>query len=71
MFNFDAGLMKYFSLTERVRLQFRWETFNVTNTLQYGVPNKTVGAPDFGVIRTTDGMADVLTFFVARFLTTS
>jgi hypothetical protein len=37
-----------------MRLQFRWETFNVTNTPQYGVPNKTVGAPDFGVIRTTD-----------------
>jgi hypothetical protein len=54
MFNFDAGLMKQFTLTERMRLQFRWETFNVTNTPQYGVPNKTVGAPDFGVIRTTD-----------------
>ena len=54
MFNFDAGLMKQFTLTERIRLQFRWETFNVTNTPQYGVPNKTVGAPDFGVIRTTD-----------------
>ena len=54
MFNFDAGLMKYFNVTERVRLQFRWETFNATNTPQYGDPNRTFGAPDFGVIRTTD-----------------
>lgn len=54
MFNFDAGLMKFFNITEWVRLQFRWETFNSTNTPQYGDPNRTFGAPDFGVIRTTD-----------------
>jgi hypothetical protein len=54
LFNFDAGLMKYFAVTERVGIQFRWETFNATNTPQYGNPNRTFGAPDFGVIRTTD-----------------
>jgi hypothetical protein len=54
MFNFDAGLMKVFHVTERARLQFRWETFNTTNTPQYADPNRTFGAPDFGVIRTTD-----------------
>ena len=54
LFNFDAGLMKYFAVTERVGMQFRWETFNATNTPQYGNPNRTFGAPDFGVIRTTD-----------------
>ena len=54
LFNFDAGLMKYFAVTERLGIQFRWETFNATNTPQYGNPNRTFGAPDFGVIRTTD-----------------
>jgi len=33
----DWGLAKTFLLTERFNLQFRWDTFNVTNTPSYDV----------------------------------
>jgi hypothetical protein len=50
-FNMDAGLMKMFRVTERFRLQFRWETFNVTNTTTFADPNASLGNPDFGKSR--------------------
>ncbi len=34
-FGWDAGLNKSFTLTERVNLQFRWEVFNVTNSVRF------------------------------------
>jgi hypothetical protein len=49
----DVALMKNFQLIERVRLQFRAEAFNISNTPQYGRPNTTFGAPTFGVITGT------------------
>jgi hypothetical protein len=53
MFNLDFGLMKAFPLTEHVRLQFRWETFNLTNTPTLGVPNSNIESPDFTTVRGT------------------
>ena len=53
LFNLDGGLMKNFSLTERFRLQFRWETFNLTNTPTLSDPNASLGNPDFGKSRGT------------------
>ncbi len=50
--NLDAGLMKMFSITERVQMQFRWEVFNVTNSPQYADPVTTVG-PNLGTISST------------------
>jgi hypothetical protein len=52
-FNVDFGLMKSFPITERVNLQFRWETFNLTNTPTLADPNTTLESPDFGKIRST------------------
>jgi hypothetical protein len=52
-FNVDFGLMKNFRLTERLALQFRWETFNITNTPTLADPNSNFDSPDFGVIRGT------------------
>ena len=49
----DVALMKNFQLVERVRLQFRAEAFNISNTPQYGKANTTFGAPTFGVITGT------------------
>jgi Carboxypeptidase regulatory-like domain len=37
--NFDFSLLKNFNFTERLRLQFRWEVFNLFNTPQFAVPN--------------------------------
>ncbi len=56
IFNWDVGLMKNFQLTERVRLQFRWEAFNVTNHPSYGTPNSNLSSPDVGKITRTLGL---------------
>ena len=37
MFNMDTGLNKDFSLGENRRLEFSWQTFNVTNSVRYDV----------------------------------
>ncbi|MGH9341455.1 MAG: TonB-dependent receptor domain-containing protein [Acidobacteriota bacterium] len=55
MFNLDLGLMKNFWLTEDKRIQFRWETFNVTNTPFWADPNATIDNPQVGIIRSTRG----------------
>jgi hypothetical protein len=36
--NLDSSVFKYFNFTETVRLQFRAEAFNTTNTPQFGQP---------------------------------
>ncbi|MBI4875810.1 MAG: TonB-dependent receptor [Acidobacteria bacterium] len=53
LLNIDLGLMKNFRVTERFQLQFRWETFNITNTPTLGDPNSALGNPDFGTVRGT------------------
>lgn len=34
-FNIDTGLYKNFNITESKKLQFRWESYNVTNTVRF------------------------------------
>ena len=47
--NFDTSLFKNFSFTERLRLQFRAEFFNLFNKAQFAPPGSlTVGTPTFG-----------------------
>ncbi len=51
--NLDASLFKEFRFTERIRLQFRAEAFNLTNTPTFTLPNArsavlTVGNAAFG-----------------------
>jgi hypothetical protein len=48
--NLDFSVVKNFSFTESLRLQFRAEAFNVANTPVFGLPNTTVGNPGLGVI---------------------
>jgi hypothetical protein len=51
--NWDLGLSKNFQMTERYRLQFRVEAFNLFNRTQFGVPDTTVSDQStgyFGVI---------------------
>ncbi len=43
--NFDLGLMKMFSLTEKLRLQFRAELFNAFNTPHFNSPFASTNTP--------------------------
>ena len=46
----DMGANKNIPLTEKVRLQFRSEFFNIFNHPQYGLPQATYGVQSFGSI---------------------
>ena len=48
--NFDASLFKNFSLTEKVKAQFRGEALNATNTPLFYGPNVSFGSGSFGKI---------------------
>ena len=49
----DVGLMKNITLREPVKLQIRAESFNLTNTPQFGRPNTTVNSATFGQVTGT------------------
>jgi hypothetical protein len=48
--NWDTGLFKNFTITERVRVQFRFESFNTWNHTQWRVPIRDVSDSRFGQI---------------------
>lgn len=51
LFGWDAGLFKDFPLgSERVRMQFRAEFFNLTNRANFNNPNLSVNSGGFGTI---------------------
>lgn len=52
--NIDLGVHKAFDVREGMRLQFRAEAFNATNTPHFGVPNAQVGNANFGTIGSAD-----------------
>ena len=51
--NFDLGLGKFFNISERVRLQFRTEFFNISNTPHFALPQRSMSDPAFGRITHT------------------
>ncbi|MBS0276808.1 MAG: TonB-dependent receptor [Proteobacteria bacterium] len=48
--NLDLSLTRTFALAERVRLQFRAESFNVANHANFGLPIADMNSPNFGRI---------------------
>lgn len=46
--NIDATLSKSFRLSERLRLEFRMEAYNLTNSIMWGSPNTSVTSSLFG-----------------------
>jgi hypothetical protein len=52
-FETDLSLFKNFTVTERVKGQFRFEAFNAFNHVNLGQPNSTVDSPTAGQITST------------------
>jgi hypothetical protein len=49
--NVNFSLLKNIGLTETVKLQFRAESFNLFNRVNFDLPDNFVGSPSFGRIR--------------------
>ena len=56
--NLDFALFKNFPVTERVKGQFRVQTYNLTNTPHFNNPGGTFGSATFGVVTSTVSAAD-------------
>jgi hypothetical protein len=57
--NLDFALMKDFRLGERLKLQFRAETFNIANQAHFGYPLDTVGSPNIGQLTSAGDGRDI------------
>jgi hypothetical protein len=55
--NWDLGVFREFAFTERVRLQFRAESFNFSNTPHFANPGGTIGDANFGQITGVSNLA--------------
>ena len=53
LFNIDLSLYKSFRVRERYSLQFRAESYNLTNTPTFDTPGRTLGSATFGVVTAT------------------
>ena len=52
--NYDLSLFRNFALTERFRLQFRAEAYNLTNTPHFSNPTGNASSATFGIISSTN-----------------
>ncbi len=59
---FDFALHRDFKLAEKKTLQFRWEVFNLTNTVQFGLPDTSISNTSVGAITTLAGDARIMQF---------
>jgi|SRR5665213_160296 len=50
----DLGITKNFSVTERMKVQFRSEFFNILNHTNFGLPNQQANSTAFGSITSTN-----------------
>ena len=62
----DFLIGRNFKLTEDVRLEFRSEFFNLTNSIYFGRPNAIIGAPQAGRITNTSSLNRQIQFPAAR-----
>ena len=52
LFNENVSLAKSFYITEKKRIDFRWEAFNLFNRTQFGSPSMNLNSSTFGLITT-------------------
>ena len=65
---FDFAVHREFPLREAANLEFRWEVFNLTNTVQFGFPNRDFSSSAAGAITSLAGDPRVMQFALrARF----
>jgi hypothetical protein len=55
LFSINGSVFRRFSLRERMKLEFRAEAYNLTNTPQFDLPDTTLGDAAFGQITTAQG----------------
>jgi hypothetical protein len=55
--NLDMGIYKNFNIVEKVKIQFRVETFNAFNHVRFAAPNSDPTNSSFGVVGTTQQSA--------------
>jgi hypothetical protein len=60
--NLDLSIFRQFPITERFRIEFRLETFNLTNTPVWAIPVTSMEAPNFGAVTSTANLARQLQF---------
>jgi Carboxypeptidase regulatory-like domain/TonB dependent receptor/TonB-dependent Receptor Plug Domain len=51
--NLDLSLFRQIPITERFRIEFRFEAFNITNTPTWAVPVTSIDASNFGQVTST------------------
>jgi len=57
--NLDFALMKDFQLGERLKLQFRAESYNISNQAHFGYPVDTVGSSNIGQLASAGDGRDI------------
>ena len=60
--NLDLSVFRQFPITERFRVEFRFEAFNVSNTPVWAIPVSSLEAPNFGQVTHTANVARQLQF---------
>lgn len=66
--NWDVSIFKTFTLTERLKAQFRAEALNFTNTPMFNGPNTTFTSPQFGLISSQANFSRLIQLGVRFFL---
>jgi outer membrane receptor protein involved in Fe transport len=60
--NLDLSLFRQFPITEKFRMEFRFETFNLTNTPVWAIPVTSLESPNFGAVTHTANIPRQLQF---------
>jgi len=56
---FDLSVHKFFPIRERMKLEYRAEFFNLTNTPQFSAPNRSASSATFGEITGAQGERNI------------